>query len=255
MSDDPRAERSVLLLGSSRLNYVEGDPSGSLTALLSAALGERAVSVTWRVEGRPLFYGPRMPEVARRHWETTRADFVVVDLGSNAFADDVPIARIRRRWPRLYPFARRMAERFKVMAGGGQVASPRGWLFRFPRWLVLRLVGAEPEVEMEAATAATLATLDQLLRLEDPVVICSFGFMPEPSGPRARAVYRSRVQPFTRRVLEYCREHHVAVYDRLEALAEAGRPAGRSVDRNYVDRATREFDAAKLAEMVAPRPG
>ena len=108
------AVQTVLLLGSSRMGYVEGDASGALTELLELELRDRSPSVTWRVEARPLFYGPRMAEIAARHWEATRADFVVVDLGSNPFAEDVPIARIRRRWPRLYPLARRVAERLKA---------------------------------------------------------------------------------------------------------------------------------------------
>jgi hypothetical protein len=215
------------------------------------ALEKRLPGSVWRCQTRPLFYGRRMADLAERHAREVKPSAVVVNLGATPFARDVPIARIRRRWPRLYPYARSAAERLKGLAGGGRVGGPGGWPYRLPRWLVEVLIGAEPEVQVEEAMACTTEALDALVRSEETAVVCGFGFMPFPVEGKQAATFRARADLFRSTVQRYCAERHVASYDRLEELTRAGRQSGRSFDADYADQQTREFEAMLIADRIA----
>ncbi len=242
-------ERRILLLGPSSLAYTDTDDSDAIPALLQAELRQRLPGFEWRCEVRSWLYTPRSPEIAQRHVDAFRPDVVVLSLVTTPFWTNNPIAVIRRRWPRLYPYARRIAERLKRMARGGHIASPRGWLFRFPRLLLVWAIGAEPEVDYQEATDATTATLDALARNEDLQVICGFSrFLP---GKRTPPVSLQRIAFFTERVLGRCRSHHFAAYDRAEALATAGKAEGHARDLDYADLQTRRFEAGLMADLIA----
>jgi hypothetical protein len=242
---------TVLLLGASNLLYTETDASSTLTALLEAELNGVLADQAWHSEARPLFFGPRMGEMASIYVKTDKPTAVVVNLGEMPFSRDVPIARIKRRWPRLYPLARRLAERSKALAGGNRVRGPRGWLFRFPRWVAIKLIGAEPEIALEDAVTWTLDALDSLVRSEDVIVVCGLSFMPGPTHGAERQVYWRRANSFKSRISGYCQDHHVPIYDRLQELAHAGRQTAFSVDADYGNLATRRFEAGLIRERIA----
>ncbi len=244
------ATKTVLLLGASHLTYTDTDTSATIPALVEADLASRLPDVSWRCEVRPLFFGPRMPELAERHARDLRPLAVVLSLVQDPFSDDVPIAVIRRRWPRFYPRARKLAERLKTIAGGPGIQSPRGWVYRAPRRLLAALVGAEPEVDVEDAVRFTTATIDSLLRLEEPVVVCGFSFTPHsPAGTR-KAVYDQRLALFRQRLRAYCEPRHVAVYDRNEALRSRGLQYESGRDRRYASIQTRRAQALEIADIV-----
>jgi hypothetical protein len=192
-----------------------------------------------------------MAEVAERHTRNAEAAAVVLSLVHSPFAVDVPIAVIRRRWPRLYPYARSAAERLKALAGGAEVPSPAGWPYRFTRWCVARAIGQEPEVLVEDAVRYTTETLDGLLRLEDIAVICGFFMRLRDVPGNSGEAQRHRVDTFKARVREYCNQRHVELFDRDVALASAGRKhAVSDQDAAYGDLQTREFAADLIAKHV-----
>ncbi len=179
-----------------------------------------------------------------------QAAAVVLSLVHSPFAADVPIAVIRRRWPRLYPYARSVAERLKAFAGGAEVPSLPGWPYRFTRWCVARVVGQEPEVGVDDAIRYTTETLDSLLRFEDLALIPGFFMRVRVSG-KAATVQRQRVQTFKTRVGQYCEQRHVDVFDCDLAIAGVGQAHGASgKDAAYGDCRTRQLTANLIAERV-----
>jgi hypothetical protein len=243
----------VLVLGPSQVSYAyhESQETTTVGALLERALVERAPATQWRCESRALFYGPRMAERAAALVRELQPDAVFLTLSANPFLRDIPMARIRRRWPRLYPAARRIAERLKRLAGGGQVSSPKGWVFRFPQWLLLIVVGGEPEVAVDAARAFTLETLQALTRQEDLPVVCRLpGAITAVKSSREKEKYRERMNSFLGPVRDYCGQHGVFCWDLWAELSRAGRDVGISPDGEYTDLPTRRFEADSVAEML-----
>jgi len=191
-----------------------------------------------------------MGEMAGRYIDHSRPAAVVLTLVSDSFARDVPIAVVRRRWPRLYPVARSLADRLKKGAGGGFVQRPRGWIYRLPRWVVIQLIGAEPEIPLDAAVDSAKDALDELVRREDVLVICGFSFhAPMPGGRGAKSRQRG-VDAFTAAIDDHCRARHVRVYDRRFETRRAGLPNGRSIDMDYADLPTRTYEASLIADLV-----
>ncbi len=242
--------QTVLLLGSSNVSFTDTETDTSLTTLVRSQLEERIPDIDWRCEGRPIHYGRRMAEMAERHTKAIRPAAVILSLVQAPFAANVPIAVIRRRWPRLYPVARFIAERLRLAAGGVQVNSIRGLLFQAPRWLLVRLIGAEPEVPLEDAIRYTKDALDALVRIEEPLVFCGMGFTPSAPPNTPRRIYEYRLSTFRREVLQHCRLRHVETYDRNSAAAAAGRKLARSFDERYADLQTRSFQAQLIADLV-----
>jgi hypothetical protein len=241
----------VLFLGASNLTFSDTGPDETIPALAEKQLRVLAPDEEWRCEVRSLTYGPRMAEIAERHTRAVQAAAVVVSLVHSPFAADVPIAVIRRRWPRLYPYARSVAERLKALAGGAEVSSLPGWPYGFTRWCVARVVGQEPEVGVDDAIRYTTETLDSLLRFEDLALIPGFFMRVHGVSGKAAAVQRQRIQTFKSRVGHYCEQRHVDVFDRDLAIAGVGQAHGASnKDAAYGDRTTRQLTANLIAERV-----
>jgi hypothetical protein len=189
-----------------------------------------------------------------------KPDVIALNLIQAPFLLDMPLAVVRRRWPRLYPRTRALAQRLRAAAGGRDVRTPRGWLYRLPRRLLQLAVGGEPEIAVEDAIACTTETLDRLLQLEDCALVCGFHTLPERATGRAADLYAQRVGLFKRRVGDYCREHHIRVYDLEAELARQGRTYAYSgADKLYPDLPARAFQTALLVDnamlaMADPAP-
>ncbi len=242
--------KTILLLGPSNLAYSEGDAEASILAMvpreLEAATGER-----WRCEARFVTYGRRMAEFAERHAREVRPDVIVLNLIQAPFLLDMPLAVVRRRWPRIYPRARALAERLRAAAGGRDVRTARGWLYRLPRQLLLLAVGGEPEIAVEDAIGCSTETLDRLLRMEECALVCGFYMLPERATGRAANLYEQRVGLFRTRVGDYCREHHIQIYDLETELNRHSRTYDYSTaDRLYPDLPTRRFQTDLVVDYV-----
>jgi len=240
---------TVLLLGASNLIYTEGAPTATAGAMVERELSAHA-SAPLRAEVRPLFLGPRMAELAGRYVDQTKPVAVVLTLVSDSFALDVPMAVIRRRWPRLYPLARALADRLKKAARGGVVARPRSWIYRLPRWAVIKVIGAEPDVPLDVAVDSVKETIDELVRREDLVVICGLSFHEPLRGGGEAIRDQSRVAAFSSVVDDYCRARHVRLYDRRVEARRAGLANLRAPDLDYADLPTRTLEARLIAEWV-----
>ena len=192
-----------------------------------------------------------MAEVAERQARAVKPAAVILSLVHSPFAADVPMAVIRRKWPRLYPYARSVAERLKAFAGGAEVPTPAGWPYRFTRWSVGRLVGREPEVPVEDAIRYTTEAIDSLLRLEDFALTCGFFMRIHGVTGKDLDAQRRRIAAFKAEVSRYCEQRHVDVFDRDEAFARANethQASGR--DAAYGALRTRELTAALLSERI-----
>lgn len=238
--------QTVLLLGASNLTYSEDGRSLTLVALIEDEIGKRLPASNWRCEARPLFYGPRMVDAAEAQTKRIKPAAVVVSLLAWSFATGTPMGRIRARWPALYPSARAIADRLKKAAGGTDVKTPRGWIFKAPRWLVLQLVGSEPEVDVNDAVRSSIETLDALVRLEGPLVICAISlFVTKTKRGEAEAV-RRRLELFKTSLEDHCRLRHIALYDRTDQSHNRS-PA----DADYAGLETRRYEASLIAGLLA----
>jgi hypothetical protein len=218
--------------------------------LLQRRLTEAAPGQAWRCVTRPLHFGARMAEMAVRHVEATMPEAVVISLVESPFTWRNPMGRIRRRWPRFYPYARRIADRLKGAAGGGNVNSVRGLVFRAPRRLLCWVVGAEPEVDVEDAVAATIATLEALARREELCVVMGMTRFPASRQGRRAAAHQAIVSRFQAPIREACLRQHVAFYDRVEEAERAGFVIGYGNDRDYANLESRSFEAGLMASRV-----
>jgi hypothetical protein len=223
-------------------------------AMLESELRRRLPDTEWHCLVRPIFYGPRMAELAGRHCADLQPKVVYLSLLGNAFTDPVPIAAIRRRWPSFYPRARQLAELLKSAAGGHSIGGPRGAVYRLPRWLAARVAGAEPEVDLADAVRWSTETLSVLARYEDAQIICGFSSFTPPKNRFAKRVEAAR-NDFRRQLRGVCEAHHIAFFDRPVELAKAGLPDVRALDEAYAGLGTRRFEAEQLAGIISRERG
>lgn len=256
MSASPTAR--VLLLGSSGMVFTDTGPSGMLPNLLREELAGREPRIRWECEAAEVPPGRDMQ--ARVAAAIDRDDVVAVVLAISAsyFAYDYVVARVRRRWPRLYPLARRLAGEVKLASGGGFAggSSVRGALFNGPRYLASRVLGAEPYMRLDHVIPNTIASLDTIARRQGIVAVCKLPSMNQGLAEAEAARYRPRVDQFDREVGAACQDLGVFVYDLQAAMAEAGLMEVRVDDGLHADLATRRWDAGFLAGVIVDRlPG
>ncbi|HEY7269595.1 MAG TPA: hypothetical protein VH951_07190 [Dehalococcoidia bacterium] len=243
-------EQRVLLLGASQVRYSDSGPADSVLGLLESHLARLRPDIAWRCENRPLHYGARMPEFALRAIDEVKPSAVVLGFVIGPFTWPNPMGRIRRRWPRVYRLARNSAEFLKKLAGGGNVSSPRGLIFRAPRQLLAWTIGAEPEVDADAAMDSTVATLDALARREDVAIVCGLTLFPAAQESRRTTNYATVQDRFRELVKDGCRRHHFGLYDRIDQAARLGHAIGYGINKDYADLPTRRQDAESLAALI-----
>lgn len=245
----PAGPSTILLLGTSNLRYADTGPGTSVADMLEAGLAGCGEGGTWTCEVRPCFYGPRMAEIADKHCTDVEPRVVYLRLVGNLFLDRAPIAVVRRRWPRFYPAARRVADRLKRISGGHKLNTPRGALYRLPRWLMAAVIGAETEVNPEDALRWTRETLAKLARREDAHVVCGFSVH---VGDESRddAAYMARLEGFKDALRAACESHHIPLFDREVEMERAGIFDRRAMDEAYAGLSTRRFEAHRLAEVI-----
>jgi hypothetical protein len=218
--------------------------------LLESSLAHLRPDIAWRCENRLLHFGGRMAEFADRHIEEVKPSAVVLAFVTSPFTWPTAMGRIRRRWPRLYPHARRAADFFKRLSGGGNITSPRGLVFRAPRQLLIWAIGAEPEVEVGLALDSTEATLDSLARYEDTAIVCGLTLFPASRERRREAQQAALQERFSSAVAGACKRHHFGLYDRLREAAGLGHVVDYGRNRDYADLPTRRLDADRMAALI-----
>jgi len=244
--------RTVLLLGSSGMVYTDTGSDGSLPNLLAAELTQRTPSATWigcAVEIPPARdMASRVAEAVQKH----RPDAVVLATSASYVTYDYIVARVRRRWPRLFGAVRALSSGLKALSGPGFEGSStaRGWLFRAPRWFALQVVGEEPYMRVAHAGSNVRAALDYLADQAGLVTICKLPTMSAEVSQRKERVYQERLREFQSAMRETCEERGIPFYELREAMAADGKQEERVSDGLHSSLATRRWDAAFMAELI-----
>lgn len=242
----------VLLIGSSGVTFSESGPADTLAGLLERELTRRAPEAEWEClcfEASPT---RNMADVVSATVEREAGDVVLLAPASSYFTYEYVVVRLRRISPRLYARTVAWTTWLKRMAGGGLEgsASPRGWLFRAPRWVGARVLGMEPRMKVEYAIENTTAALRWLVKQESVVTLVKLPTTSfELAGPRA-SVYLGRLNQFNDALHATCREHHVPCYELREAIGEAGAEARKGSDGSHWPIEVRRWDAGYLAGLV-----
>jgi len=245
-------ERSVLLLGHSSVSYAETGPGDSICDRTEAELNRLAPGLAWHCRTDLLYMTPTMAaRVETRLNRDSLPDAVVLLIGEMHFTRDYVVYRVRERWPRLFRGAVRIAQALTDLGGGGPegAPSPRGWLFRGPRWLAAKLVGVAPDVRVEEAVALTKQTLDAFLRHEGMQVVFFFSHQAFPANvPDAEAARRRDL--YIREISAYCGERMIPAVEQASLLRETGRQINLAADGWHEDADGRQLQASLFAQAV-----
>lgn len=178
----------VLILGSSQYSYTEADPAHAFPRLALPYLQQLAPEVEWETLSEIVYTTFTMPDRVQRLVEKHQPDAVVMHVSSIHFARNDVINALARKVPFLFKPARAFAQWLRDVSGGGPrgARSPRGWLYRAPRWLVERLVGSEPTLSLEDALDVVCDTTDRLMKVEDLHILVGLPFGRSRRNPVAR---------------------------------------------------------------------
>lgn len=240
--------RSVLILGSSNINYSrDGTP---LDRLLEARLN--ASGGVWSVTAEIVGQGRSMARTMAVLAEQRQPDALVVALAASAFTYEFVVNRIRRRWPVVYRPALAFSQALKWVAGGDadERTTSRSLIYRIPEAIALRVIGGETSIAVEHAIENTTLALEALSRLErTPLVVrLPVGGM-RATGARA-ASYEARLSRFRSAVSQVCRARLIPVVDVAAELRSAGKSRGHGFDGIHLDHETRSFEAELLARAI-----
>jgi hypothetical protein len=246
----PALERKVLLLGSSLFTFTDTDPSEAPAVLLRNELLGKAPAYEWSCDAEVLYQSPSSLRRAAVWLDGYQPDAVVFEPVCFQFVHRAVVLRVKKRWPRLYRAGVYLTERLK-QAGGGTFDggdSLRGLLFRGPRALGYRLVGADVETSVHECLDYIFQVLDEVLRREHVALICS---MPKLQWKEIELDWaRAQVEIARDAMSRYCRERFVPVYDVEAELARSGRRPGLARDNIHYDRPTARLEAALMSDAV-----
>lgn len=241
-----------MLLGSSRVTFADPSSGATLLDLLESDLQSQVPHLTWLCAGVTLFASPTMAARAQKLLDEHKPDLVMLEVPAFACIQPSVLLRIKRRAPVLYPVCLALTRMLKSIGGGGLegTTSWRGNIFRFPRDLVMRVIGGETELRAEEALASTTATLDTILQGEDVAVACRLptALWPIPAPFRREAT--RRLDYLRSGVADHCAQRHVACYDFVEAAKRGGVVLGHLADGRHKDRPNTELEARLVAQQV-----
>jgi len=267
--------KSVQIFGPSTLNLSDQGPEGSLIGLAKKALADARPDIDWTCEGTTLHISPGMAGRLRRALADKRPDVVVLRVPQNQFMGEYVVYRIRELWPGLYDRSLALSHWVVQLAGGGQLGdgsvnegafpshwvvqlagggqagapTPRGWLFRIPRWVACRIIGTAPAVSVEAAVDLVKQTIDAVLRFEDVHLVYLMSTPTVQPNILAAAAAKKR-EHFVRGVGGYCDQHQVPWLDPMTAYGASGRTRAAAVDGWHSTSDDREFDGWILAQSI-----
>jgi hypothetical protein len=232
--------------------FSDTGPSGVMSSLLRAELDTGAPACEWTCESVEIPPARDMPERVAAAVDEKKPAAVVMSFSASYFTYDFVIARVRRRWPRLYGLTQALTRELRDAAGGGWSGgqSVRGLLYRAPRWLGARLIGAEPFMKVEHAAANACAALSYLAAREEIVVVCKLPAMQVRVPAADLSRYRARLEQFKQAVAATCAGNGISTYELEDALRRAGRNLGIVADGIHADLPTRKFDAGLMAGQI-----
>lgn len=240
----------ILILGSSAYTYTESDPKEAFPALLEGHLSSLLPEIDWKCDSEIVYTTLTMPPRVRRMVHQYEPDIVVLKVSSMHFARSDVINVLRRKAPFLFRPARSFAQWLRDVVGGGGprgAETPRGWLYRAPRWVVERLIGSEPTITVEDAIEVIGDTVDELLKIEDLHVLVGIpsdsSRRGETEAGRKRSFRGGIVQLLADRRLPYYISSNVRKAKGLER--KIGPDGWHSVLEN------RTFNARTMAEALA----
>jgi hypothetical protein len=230
--------------------YSDSGEAGSMQALQEAALSRTASETEWVCESGLLFVGKSMASRAHRFVADRKPDTVVLILSAFQFTHKSVCLRIQKRWPRLFPAARYVMEKMRLVAGGEGGSSPRGWLFSLPRGLALWAIGGACELTPEEFIANAREALVALSRTEEMTVICRLPvfYWQVPEGQRKRA--EAQVARVNEDLTQHCATLHIPAYDLASEARQGHIELVPARDGLHFSEATKSFEANVIARYV-----
>jgi hypothetical protein len=193
----PKALLTALMLGSSAVTWSDGGPERSMPKLLEAELSRRMPDAGWSCRGEEIPPGRDLRERVSASVEAARPSVVALDASASYFTYDYVVARIWRSWPWLFGASRSFGGALKAAFGHGFEGSRsrRGWLFQLPRSLAVRVIGAEPYMNVEHASTNMRDALEYLAGRQAMVSICKLPTIAPDLPGRPRRVVRGPAAP------------------------------------------------------------
>jgi hypothetical protein len=243
--------RRVLITGSSTASYSEAGPEGSEYSLLQSYLRRARPDIDWRCDSELIYLTKSMADRTLAAIHERRPDVVVLRLVGGNFFNEYVIERLRQVSPLAYRWSKEVAERLRQLAGGGPhgLDTPRGWIYRLPRWVMVKTLGTAPRISVEDAIAVVSSTLDGLLKFEDLTVLVRLPSYPKTPDTNLKE-YERRVRLFDRSVRDYCERRRVPYYDWAAVRRLAGDERRIGADGWHPVLDTRDLDARSMAAAV-----
>lgn len=246
----------VLAMGASTFFFSETTPEETTLNLTKACVEALRPDIEWEFAGASLYLGPGMPSRVAKVVGQEKPDLVMLRPPSVQLVQDFVVHRIRERWPGLYNRSVWFSEILNRLAGGGPAGTegPRGWIFRVPRWFMVKLIGVAPALRVEEAIEVVRETLEGLARLEDVQVVYVLpGTTMEPNIPAAEA--RRRRDRFATGVGAICKEKGMLLVNPEEEYRLRGIVRGKAIDGWHPGVDDRRIDGDILGEYVASYVG
>jgi hypothetical protein len=248
-----QGRRKLLVLGSSGVEYPSDRPELSLPSLLIERLQTAQPDVAWEVATGLLYPTQTMAPRAVALLEQHRPDAVFF-ICSAVYAEETVVFSVRKRWPRLYRPAARLATLFEGPLGepGGGEGGLRSMLYGAGRSVAVAVAGKAPMVTMEEAIASTGAALKRLAARTNVPLACRLtcGSFRDQSQT---AETRRRVAAFNERIADECRCLGIGVVDLVGEMAAAGLEYTFEPDMVHGDLAARRFCADRAAALLLNR--
>lgn len=242
----------VLAMGASTFFFSETTPEETTLNLVKGRVQQLRPDIAWEFSGTTLYLAPGMAARVEKVVTAERPDLVLLRPPSVQLVQDFVVHRIRERWPGLYNRSVWLSEILNRWAGGGPAGAegPRGWIFRVPRWLMLKLVGVAPALRVEEAIEVVHQSLDVLSRMEDVQVIYVLpGTTMVPNIPAAEA--RRRRDAFAAGVGAICAEKGFLLVNPEAEYERLGIVRGRPIDGWHPGVDDRRVDGDILGAYVA----
>lgn len=247
-----KQKHTVLFCGTSTLTYTEGDPTQSLIRLAETFLRERAPHIDWSCEAAMAYMNQSMLSKTLAAVDRMRPDTVVLRLVAFTFLDQTIAYKVRERWPVLYRPLRRVSEWMRNLTGGGRFGTDSRLgtlLYKWPRQLLVRVIGTAPEISVPDAITVTRATIEALLQRESLNVIV--GLPPYVRGDNIDAEeVKRRGELFTREIRAFLDERRVPYYDPMRLHRTGALIRNRGTDHWHPIVAARHQDARDAAELI-----
>jgi hypothetical protein len=244
------ARRKLLVLGSSGVEHPADRPELSLPNLVLERLQAAQPERLWELETGLLYPTTSMPARAAALIEKHRPEAALF-ICSAVFAEETVVFSIRKRWPRLYRPATRLAALFEGPAGepGSAGSSMRSALYSRGRRIAAAVAGKAPMVTLEEAVTSTAATLRELAAHQGVALACRLT-CGSARDDTQRSEVRRRIDEFNRLVAAECRELGIGVIDLVGEMAAAGLEYTLEADKVHGDLAARTFCADRAAALL-----